>query len=496
MNHNCTKRNETPRQKPELLAPAGGIAQLKTAIAYGADAVYLAADKFGMRARADNFSLAEACNAIEYAHERSVSVYITINILMNDSEISHLRDYCKTLANAGADAFIVSDMGALATAKEAAPDCDIHISTQASIMNAAAARMWHSLGATRIVCAREMSLRSIAELRKNIPDSLEIEAFVHGAMCMAYSGRCLLSSAMTGRSANKGACAQSCRWNYALVEEKRPGEYFPVEEDASGTYIMNAEDLCMIDHLQELRDAGVSSLKIEGRNKRSFYVASVVGAYRRVLDGGSLERAHDDLRAISHRPYGTGFYFGRPNQTTHADGYIKDALHVADFMECDPCTCDNAEGGASGEVRGAGCDASVGGASANGGSASCASDASTSNASETSTNTETYRITVLCRNRFFDGDTLEVIAPGCDSFPIHISNVHLLVPREGKIPFVEQNVTYEQVKQNSYPERVSVANRAGEYYQFTCSKPLPAHSFIRRRIDAPLPAEYADNTSC
>ena len=459
MNHNCTKRNETPRQKPELLAPAGGIAQLKTAIAYGADAVYLAADKFGMRARADNFSLAEACNAIEYAHERSVSVYITINILMNDSEISHLRDYCKTLANAGADAFIVSDMGALATAKEAAPDCDIHISTQASIMNAAAARMWHSLGATRIVCAREMSLRSIAELRKNIPESLEIEAFVHGAMCMAYSGRCLLSSAMTGRSANKGACAQSCRWNYALVEEKRPGEYFPVEEDASGTYIMNAEDLCMIDHLQELRDAGVSSLKIEGRNKRSFYVASVVGAYRRVLDGGSLERAHDDLRAISHRPYGTGFYFGRPNQTTHADGYIKDALHVADFMECEPCTCDNAEGGASGEA---------------------------------STSTETYRITVLCRNRFFDGDTLEVIAPGCDSFPISISNVHLLVPREGKIPFVEQNVTYEQVKQNSYPERVSVANRAGEYYQFTCSKPLPAHSFIRRRIDAPLPAAYAD----
>ena len=461
MNHNCTKRNDMLRQKPELLAPAGGIAQLKTAIAYGADAVYLAADKFGMRARADNFSLAEACNAIEYAHERSVSVYITINILMNDSEISHLRDYCKTLANAGADAFIVSDMGALATAKEAAPDCDIHISTQASIMNAAAARMWHSLGATRIVCAREMSLRSIAELRKNIPDSLEIEAFVHGAMCMAYSGRCLLSSAMTGRSANKGACAQSCRWNYALVEEKRPGEYFPVEEDASGTYIMNAEDLCMIDHLQELRDAGVSSLKIEGRNKRSFYVASVVGAYRRVLDGGSLERAHDDLRAISHRPYGTGFYFGRPNQTTHADGYIKDALHVADFMECEPCTCDNAEGGVGGEA---------------------------------STNTETYRITVLCRNRFFDGDTLEVIAPGCDSFSISISNVHLLVPREGKIPFVEQNVTYEQVKQNSYPQRVSVANRAGEYYQFTCLKPLPAHSFIRRRIDAPLPAEYTDST--
>lgn len=472
MNHNCTNRNEhTHRNKPELLAPAGGLAQLKTAIAYGADAVYLAADKFGMRARADNFSLDEACKAIEYAHQRSVSVYITINILMNDSEISHLHDYCKTLAKAGADAFIVSDMGALATAKEAAPDCDIHISTQASIMNAAAARMWHSLGATRIVCAREMSLRSIAELRKNIPESLEIEAFVHGAMCMAYSGRCLLSSAMTGRSANKGACAQSCRWNYALVEEKRPGEYFPIEEDASGTYIMNAEDLCMIDHLQELQNAGVSSLKIEGRNKRSFYVASVVGAYRRVLDGGSLERAHDDLCAISHRPYGTGFYFGRPNQTTHADGYIKDALHVADFMECEPCSCDNSDG---------------------------VSDASASSfsANDANINAETYRITVLCRNRFFDTDTLEVIAPGCDSFPIHISNVHLLVPREGKIPFVEQNVTYEQVKHNSYPERVSVANRAGEYYQFTCSKPLPAHSFIRRRIDAPLPAEYADNTSC
>lgn len=491
MNHNCTNPNEhSHRNKPELLAPAGGISQLKTAIAYGADAVYLAADKFGMRARADNFSLVEACKAIEYAHQRSVSVYVTINILMNDSEISHLHDYCKTLANAGADAFIVSDMGALATAKEAAPDCDIHISTQASIMNAAAARMWHSLGATRIVCAREMSLRSIAELRKNIPESLEIEAFVHGAMCMAYSGRCLLSSAMTGRSANKGACAQSCRWNYALVEEKRPGEYFPIEEDASGTYIMNAEDLCMIDHLQELQNAGVSSLKIEGRNKRSFYVASVVGAYRRVLDGGSLERAHDDLCAISHRPYGTGFYFGRPNQTTHADGYIKDALHVADFMECEPCSCDTAGGGASDSSS------SVSASGFSGGVRDGDASASGFSASDASTNAETYRITVLCRNRFFDTDTLEVIAPGCDSFPIHISNVHLLVPREGKIPFVEQNVTYEQVKQSSYPERVSVANRAGEYYQFTCSKALPAHSFIRRRIDAPLPAEYADNTSC
>ena len=307
-------------RKPELLAPAGGWSQLKAAIRFGADAVYLACDKFGMRARADNFQLDEMPSVVAYAHDRGVKVHVTLNTLMDARDIAQLREYMEALDAAGVDAFIIGDLGAFSFARTHAPHVELHVSTQASVLNAEAARMWYELGARRVVCAREMSLADIAEMRANVSDDLEIEVFVHGAMCVAYSGRCLLSAAMTGRSGNKGACAQSCRWSYALVEEQRPGEYFEIEEDTRGTFILNAQDLNMIEHLDDLANAGVNSFKIEGRNKQAFYVATVVGAYRSVLDRGSaaVEAANRELYTISHRPYSTGFYYGRAEQTATA----------------------------------------------------------------------------------------------------------------------------------------------------------------------------------
>ena len=271
----------------ELLAPAGGRSQLEAAVRFGADAVYLAADKFGMRQRAENFTLDDIPSAVAFAHGAGAKVYVTVNTLMSQADIAALPPYLEALDASGADALIVSDLGAFSLARRYAPHLELHVSTQASVMNAEAARTWYDLGASRVVVAREMSVEDIAELRAQAPRELEIEAFVHGAMCMAYSGRCMLSAAMTGRSGNKGFCAQPCRWSYALVEEKRPGAYYPIEEDVRGTYVMNAHDLCMIEHLDDLARAGVNSFKIEGRNKRAFYVATVVHAYRAVMDGAS-----------------------------------------------------------------------------------------------------------------------------------------------------------------------------------------------------------------
>ncbi|MEE8722999.1 MAG: peptidase U32 family protein, partial [Eggerthellaceae bacterium] len=322
--------------KPELLAPAGGPDQLEAAIRFGADAVYLACDQFGMRARAQNFKLEDMPQVVARCHAAGVKVHVTINILMNDDDIAALPAFMAALDRAGVDAFIIGDLGAFAIAREHAPHVELHVSTQASVMNAAAARQWYQLGARRIVCAREMSVDAIRRLHEQIPDDLELECFVHGAMCMAYSGRCLLSSVMTGRTANRGACAQSCRWSYALVEEQRPGEYFPVEEDVRGSYVMNAQDLNMIRHLDELAAAGVDSFKIEGRNKRAFYVATVVRAYRQALDGGDAEAAEAELNTISHRPYSTGFYYGRATQSPERDGYVKEYLHAATVMACEP----------------------------------------------------------------------------------------------------------------------------------------------------------------
>ena len=323
----------------ELLAPAGGLEQLQYAIRFGADAVYLACDRFGMRQRASNFTLAEIPAALDYAHGHGVKVYVTLNIVMHDDDIQELEAYARALRDAGVDAFIIGDLGAARLVREVTPEVDLHVSTQASVSNALAARTWYELGAKRIVCAREMSLEGIAKMRQQIPDDLQLEAFVHGAMCMAYSGRCLISDYLTGRSALSGHSTQSCRWHYTLEEEKRPGEHFPIEEDAHGSYIMNAEDLNMLAHLKELEAAGIDSIKIEGRNKKAFYVASVVNAYRNVLDGKPVEEFARELELVSHRPYSTGFYFGPAHQAHASDERTQLVEWAAEVLSCEEGEC-------------------------------------------------------------------------------------------------------------------------------------------------------------
>ena len=271
-------------QIPELLAPAGDLERLRYAINYGADAVYCSLPEFGMRSAPANFTPEQLTEGVIYAHARGRKVYLTMNTLPTNEEADRLPEAIKAAATAGVDAFIVADLGVLEACKQFAPEIDVHMSTQTGITNWAAARAAYNMGAKRVVLAREMSLQDIATLRDKTPPELEIEAFVHGAMCMSISGRCLLSNYMTGRDSNRGACAQPCRYQYALMEEKRPGEYFPVFEDEKGTYIMNSRDMCMIDHLDDLMDAGVDCLKIEGRAKSAYYAAIVTGAYRHVID--------------------------------------------------------------------------------------------------------------------------------------------------------------------------------------------------------------------
>ena len=319
----------------ELLAPAGGLEQLQYAIRFGADAIYLACDRFGMRQRASNFALEEIADVVAYAHARDVKVYVTLNIIMHDDDIEMLPTYLADLRDADVDAFIVGDLGAARLAREIAPQVALHVSTQASVSNALAAHAWYELGAKRIVCAREMSLEGIARMCAEIPADLELEAFVHGAMCMAYSGRCLISDYLTGRSALSGHCTQSCRWHYTLEEEKRPGEHFPIEEDEHGSYIMNAEDLNMLAYLNELEEAGIDSIKIEGRNKKAFYVATVVNAYRNVLDGKPVADFAHELELVSHRPYSTGFYFGPAHQTHATDERTQLVEWAAEVLACD-----------------------------------------------------------------------------------------------------------------------------------------------------------------
>ena len=268
-------------KRPELLAPAGDLEKMRFAIAYGADAVYLAGQRFGMRAAAANFDDDALRAGIAYAHAHGVKCYITVNIMPSGRDLPALPPYLELLQDAGADALIVADVGVIRMARRYAPRVPLHISTQTSILNAEAANFWADLGAERVVLARELSLEEIAAIRADTPKELEIEAFVHGAMCISYSGRCLISQYMTGRDANHGACAQPCRWNYALMEEKRPGEFYPVEEDARGTYLYNSKDLCMIEHIPELVQAGIDSFKIEGRNKTAYYAACVTGALSR-----------------------------------------------------------------------------------------------------------------------------------------------------------------------------------------------------------------------
>ena len=330
---------------PELLAPAGDLGKMRFAIAYGADAVYLAGQRFGMRAAAANFDDEALREGIAYAHARGVRCYITVNIMPSCRDLPALPAYLELLQDVGADALIVADVGVIRLAQKYAPKVPLHISTQTSILNDEAANFWADLGAERIVLARELSLEEIAEIRAKTPKTLEIEAFVHGAMCISYSGRCLISQYMTGRDANHGACAQPCRWNYTLMEEKRPGEYFPVEEDARGTYLYNSKDMCMIEHIPELVRAGVDSFKIEGRNKTAYYAACVTGAYRAAIDAYQADPAHytmpqfcrDEVDKVSHREYYTGFYFGSEENGQHYGDsqYIREYEVVGMPVSCD-----------------------------------------------------------------------------------------------------------------------------------------------------------------
>lgn len=327
-------------KKIELLSPAGDMERLKMAVLYGADAVYLAGTDFGMRSFAGNFSTEELPKAVEFAHSHGVKVHVTVNTMPRNDEICRLPAHLEMLQSAGVDALIVADMGAFSLAGKYAPKCDRHISTQQSIANYECATAWYDLGATRVVLARELCLDEIAEIRAKTPKELEIETFAHGAMCVSYSGRCLLSNYMTGRDSNRGACAQPCRYQYALMEEKRPGEYFPVFEDDKGTYILNSRDMCTIDHIGALTDAGIDCIKIEGRAKSAYYAAIVTGAYRHVIDdlaeGRSVDPVwRDEVEKISHRVYSTGFYFGHPGQYTEHSRYIREYQVAAIVQSCD-----------------------------------------------------------------------------------------------------------------------------------------------------------------
>lgn len=320
------------RNIPELLAPAGNLSKLKTAIDYGADAVFLGGARLNLRAFSDNFTDEEMKEGLAYAHDRGRKVYVTLNVFPHESDMKGLEEYLLGLEELGVDALIVSDPGIIMTAREVVPAMELHLSTQANNVNSRSAIFWHKMGVSRIILARELSLKEIKAIKENIPEELELEAFVHGSMCMAYSGRCLLSNYMTGRDANRGACAQPCRYKYYLMEEKRPGEYMEVMEDDKGTYIMNSKDLCMIDHIEDLVNSGLSSLKIEGRMKSEFYVAAIVKAYRQALDHYAENpdtytldpRWKELLSMVSHREYETGFYYGRKkNEVYGSSSYIR-----------------------------------------------------------------------------------------------------------------------------------------------------------------------------
>ena len=327
-------------RKLELLSPAGDMERLKMSVLYGADAVYLAGTSFGMRSFAGNFSPEELPEAVKFAHEHGVKCHVTVNTMPRNEEVAQLPAYLEQLDDAGVDALIVADLGAFMLAGKYAPHCERHISTQQSIANYECAQSWFDLGAQRVVLARECSLDEIRTIRQKVDPKLEIETFGHGAMCVSYSGRCLLSNYMTGRDSNRGACAQPCRYQYALMEEKRPGEYFPVYEDEKGTYILNSRDMCMIDHLKDLMDAGVDCIKIEGRAKSAYYAAIVTGAYRHCIDDAAAGRPidpiwRDELEHVSHRIYSTGFYYGEPGQYVENSRYIRQWQIVAKVESCD-----------------------------------------------------------------------------------------------------------------------------------------------------------------
>lgn len=439
----------------ELLAPAGGWEQLFYALHFGADAVYLACDKFGLRSRAGNFSLEELSSAVELAHKAGARVYVTCNAFAHDADLKELPRYIEAIRDAQADSVIVSDLGVMSVVQQVAPELTIHVSTQASVSNAAAALMWYRLGARRVVCAREMSCEEIAAMRRAIPDDLEIEVFVHGAMCMAISGRCLISDFMTGRAANKGECVQPCRWEYRLKEPSRPDQEFGIEEDEIGTYLLNSKDLNMLAYLEDLRNAGVDSIKIEGRVKKAFYVATVVNAYRHVLDGEHSDLWEKELDTISHRPYSTGFFFGDAQQSTDADMYQQLYDWVAEVVCATPL-----EDGR-------------------------------------------WRVWAKCRNRFYQGDNLEVLSPYDSIRVVQVEELAEVFGYNPDVQSVEELLALQQEFHvssnkenrgnsqeneivNSYAEvSVDTARKAMGLYVFTCSVPLKPSDILRAKRKDP-----------
>jgi len=404
--------------KPELLAPGGSLEKLKIAIDYGADAVYIGGEAFSLRVAAENFTKEEMAEGIEYAHERGKKVYLTANIIPHNKDIDEFPKFIEEIKDMGFDAVLVADLGMFALMREYAPEIPIHISTQANNVNYKSATKWYELGAKRVVLAREMSLQEIREIRERIPKDLELEAFVHGAMCISYSGRCLLSNYMTSRDANLGACSHPCRWNYSLMEETRPGEYMPVFENERGTFIFNSKDLLMINHIPELVESGISSFKIEGRVKTSYYLATVVKAYREEIDryfedpDGYVfdEKQLTELKKVSHRPYYTGFYFGKPDEAAQVytdSSYIREYDLVGIVLDYDE---------------------------------------------------ETKTVTVSQRNRFFEGDEIEILEPDKPFTTLKIEN---MVDEKG--------------------EKISVAPHAMMTVKFDAKEKISVGAMIRKQ---------------
>ena len=405
-------------QKPELLAPGGSLEKLKTAIDYGADAVYIGGEAFSLRVAAENFSKEDMIEGLKYAHDRGKKVYLTANILPHNSDIDEFEKFIKEIRPMGFDAVLIADLGLFDMMRSLAPEIPIHVSTQANNINYRSAIAWHKMGATRVVLAREMSFKEIAEFREKIPADLELEAFIHGAMCISYSGRCLLSNYMTGRDSNQGACAHPCRWNYKLVEETRPGEYMDVFENERGTFIFNSKDLCTIEHIPELVQSGITSLKIEGRVKTSYYVATIVGAYRREIDRYFADPQnytfnkveYDELCKVSHRPYTTGFYFGKPDKNSQvytSSSYIRDYDLIGIVQSYDA---------------------------------------------------ETGIATITQRNRFFKGDEIEIIRP---MQPYFVQTVDSMTDENGN--------------------EIEVANHAEQIIKMKVTEPVTAGSMLRKK---------------
>lgn len=406
-------------QNIELLSPAGDFERLKLAVKFGADAVYIGGNKFGMRSNPSNFDAAQLKDAVQFVHNNGKKLYLTCNTLPRNNEIEQLPEFLKYAQEVGVDAFIIADMGVLRLAQKYAPEVEIHVSTQAGIVNYASANAYYEMGATRVVTARELSLDEIKTIRDKCPPELEIEAFVHGAMCMSFSGRCILSDYLTGRDANRGDCAQPCRWKYSLMEEKRPGEYFPVNQEENGTYIFNSRDLCMIEHIPELVAAGINSFKIEGRAKSEYYTATVTHAYRAAIDEYIQNPSPDfrpsqwildEMNRMSHREYTTGFYFGpiKKGQVTEYGGYVRSWEVCALFHSIDG-----------------------------------------------------NRITVDQRNRFFEGEELEVLEPFSKPYKIKVSNLYCETDNE----------------------KTSVANKATAVYSFDSDRPVSPDAIFRRKSD-------------